>query len=98
MIKNSDLILIAQDRALAWSYINEQFDKMPTVEKLNPRSSNTDIWRCRCGLTTYKSGVFNGNNNRTLRHVMPLVGWNDTKHVWVIKNSCGEIWGDKGFA
>ena len=34
LMKNSDLILTAQDRALAWGYVNKPFDKMPTVEQL----------------------------------------------------------------
>ncbi len=30
-------------------------------------------------------------------HIVSLVGWNDTKKAWLIKNSWGTGWGDNGF-
>lgn len=44
--------------------------------------------------------VFRGNN-RSINHEVILVGWDDTKSpgktVWIMRNSWGEGWGDRGY-
>jgi len=45
----------------------------------------------------YKSGVFNENSNAGINHGVTLVGWDDSKEAWRIKNSWGTGWGEKGF-
>jgi len=102
LLKNSDLILTAQDRALAWGYVNEPFDKMPSVEKLKSALVKhgplaAPMWVDHC-FSVYKNGVFNGQNNRTINHVVMLIGWDDAKGAWLIKNSWGKNWGEDGFA
>lgn len=102
LLKNSDLILTAQDRALAWGYVNEPFDKMPSVEKLKSALAKhgplaAPMWADHC-FSVYKNGVFNGQNNRTINHVVMLIGWDDAKGAWLIKNSWGKNWGEDGFA
>lgn len=44
----------------------------------------------------YKSGVIQGNNNAP-DHAIAIVGWDDTLQAWLIRNSWGEFWGDKGY-
>ena len=100
--KNSDLILTAQDRALAWGYVNEPFDKMPSVEKLKSALIEygplaAPMWVDHC-FSVYKNGVFNGRNSRSINHVVMLLGWDDAKGAWLIKNSWGKNWGEAGFA
>lgn len=102
LIKNSDLLLTAGDRALAWGYVNEPFDQMPSVEKLKAALIKygplaAPMWADHC-FSVYKSGVFNGRNNRSINHVVMLVGWDDAKGAWLIKNSWGKNWGNEGFA
>ena len=102
LMKNSDLLLTAQDRALAWGYVNEPFDKMPSVEKLKSALIKygplaAPVWADHC-FSVYKTGVFNGRNSRSINHVVMLVGWDDAKGAWLIKNSWGKNWGDEGFA
>ncbi len=38
------------------------------------------------------------SGNGQLNHCVAIVGWDDSKNAWLIKNSWGEGWGDKGFA
>jgi C1A family cysteine protease len=100
--KDSDFNLTAADRALAWGYVNEPFDKMPSVEQLKSALIEhgplaMPMWADHC-FAVYKSGVFNGHNNKSLNHVVVLIGWDDDKQAWLIKNSWGKEWGEEGFA
>ncbi len=102
LLKNSDLILTASDRALAWGYVNQPFDQMPSIEQLKATLVEhgplaAPMWSDDC-FTVYRSGVFNGQNNRTVNHVVTLIGWDDAKGAWLIQNSWGKNWGEDGFA
>lgn len=46
----------------------------------------------------YKGGVF-GENSKTNRpnHAVNIVGWDDEKQAWLIRNSWGEKWGESGY-
>lgn len=101
LMKNSDLRLTAGDRALAWGYVNQPFDKMPSVEQLKSALIKhgplaAGFWADHC-FSVYKSGVFNGQNNRSINHVVMLIGWDDAKGAWLVKNSWGKDWGEDGF-
>mmetsp|Transcript_35736 Transcript_35736/g.47156 ORF Transcript_35736/g.47156 Transcript_35736/m.47156 type:complete len:515 (-) Transcript_35736:385-1929(-) len=52
-------------------------------------------------LEFYESGIDQGNNcDDTLDHAMLLVGWGqneDGQQYWIVKNSWGEDWGDRGY-
>jgi len=47
-------------------------------------------------LKSYKSGIFNGNAT-AVSHAVLLVGV-DSCDNWIIQNSWGATWGDKGYA
>jgi hypothetical protein len=34
---------------------------------------------------------------QSIGHCMNIVGWDDTKHAWLIQNQWGTAWGDQGF-
>ncbi len=99
---NSDQILTAWDRALAWGYVNEQKpDQLPTVAQFKqaliehgPLAMPIKGDAC---FSVYQGGVFNGKKTGNPNHVMVLIGWDDEKQAWLIKNSWGEEWGEKGF-
>ncbi|MGI8787603.1 MAG: C1 family peptidase [Pyrinomonadaceae bacterium] len=100
--KNSDFLLTAADRALAWGYVNTPFDKIPSVEQLKaalikhgPLAMPMQADHC---FDVYKSGVFNAHHSSTINHVVVLIGWDDEKKAWLIKNSWGKNWGEGGFA
>ena len=52
----------------------------------------------------YTGGIFDENNSANILgipevdHVMQLVGWDDSKGAWRVKNSWGTSWGEGGFA
>ena len=45
----------------------------------------------------YRSGVFNERSTAQIDHAVTIVGWNDKKHAWLIKNSWNTGWGDRGY-
>lgn len=88
-------------KAAAWGYVKTPPDKMPTVEELqNALLSHgplvMPITSDDC-FVAYKSGIFNGNSKDTINHAVLLIGFDDEKKAWLIKNSWGEDWGEKGF-
>lgn len=46
---------------------------------------------------SYTSGVFNENDNSGINHGVTLIGWDDNRNAWLIKNSWGTNWGDNGY-
>jgi C1A family cysteine protease len=52
----------------------------------------------------YSGGIFDENNSPRILgiaevdHVMQIVGWDDSKGAWRVKNSWGTDWGENGFA
>ena len=88
-------------RALTWDYVNNPPDKLPTVQQLKealiehgPIAVPMVFDNC---LRDYRSGVFNEKTAGEVGHVVLLIGWDDAKGAWLIKNSWGEDWGEKGF-
>jgi cathepsin L len=41
--------------------------------------------------------VFSESDSRPIDHAVVLIGWDDSKQAWIIKNSWGSAWGDDGF-
>ncbi len=88
-------------KAEMWDYVNSPPDKMPTVAQLKEALIAhcpivAPIFYDKC-LANYRSGVFNEKNAGMVNHVVLLIGWDDKKQAWLVKNSWGEEWGEKGF-
>jgi C1A family cysteine protease len=45
----------------------------------------------------YKGGVFNERDPGRINHAILLVGWDDAKGAWLMKNSWGVRWGEAGY-
>lgn len=89
-------------KAASWDYVNSPPDKLPTVKQLKTALVEhgplaAPIFYDEC-LANYKGGVFNEKDFGTINHVVLLVGWDDDKQAWLVKNSWGEEWGENGFA
>jgi hypothetical protein len=89
-------------RAISWDYVNSPPDKLPTVAQLKTALIErgplaAPIYYDEC-LANYKGGVFNERDLGMINHVVLLIGWDDAKGAWLVKNSWGEEWGEKGFA
>jgi cathepsin L len=88
-------------KAASWDYVNSPPDKLPTVLQLKralvehgPLVAPIVYDEC---LGNYRGGVFNERDLDTINHAVLLIGWDDQKQAWLVKNSWGEDWGEKGF-
>lgn len=45
----------------------------------------------------YTGGIINEGPMNILNHAVTIVGWDDSKHAWLVKNSWGTGWGLSGF-
>ena len=88
-------------RAVAWAYVKPD-GGIPAV-------ADTKQALCEHGplavavlatgaFQAYTSGVFNEHDTtHGINHGVTLIGWDDTRHAWLIKNSWGTGWGMAGY-
>jgi C1A family cysteine protease/TolA-binding protein len=46
---------------------------------------------------SYAGGVFEGTPGGQPNHAIMLVGWDDKRHAWLLRNSWGPEWGEDGY-
>lgn len=99
-------------RALTWDYVSSiPHEVAPQTEikraliTYGPIATSIVFDNC---LKIYGGGIFNEEQNwelnakgkKTLRpgnHIVLIVGWDDQKGAWLIKNSYGTEWGETGY-
>lgn len=96
--------IVGSYKLVAWGWINGS-NNTPTISSLKSGL-------CKYGpivvgifatpeLQSYTGGgkIFNVNTNSAdTNHFVLLIGWDDQKQAWLIKNSWGDQWGDGGYA
>ena len=89
----------------SWSYVDPN-SAIPSVEAIKsaiyqygPVSAAiyaTDAFQY------YNGGVFDSSYNppsdKPVNHAIMLVGWDDSKGAWILRNSWGTGWGENGYA
>lgn len=45
----------------------------------------------------YRGGIFSATTTAPMDHAITVVGWDDAKGAWLIKNSWGTGWGESGY-
>jgi cathepsin L len=99
-------------KALTWDYVSSVPHEVASTEEIKRALITygpvvTTIVFDNC-LNLYESGVFNEEQNwnmeadgrKTLKpgnHIILIVGWDDAKGAWLIKNSYGTEWGENGY-
>ena len=88
-------------KGLAWGYVHYPLDEIPSIQELKKAlldhgpivvSVRIDDW-----FAGYIGGVFNEQSPEEPQHSLLLIGWDDGKKAWLIKNSWGVGWGEKGY-
>jgi hypothetical protein len=88
-------------KALTWDYVEVPPKKVASVEGIKrslmlygPIATTIRFDSC---LNLYGSGVFNETRNKIGTHVVLIVGWDDEKDAWLVRNSYGTEWGENGY-
>lgn len=88
-------------KALTWDYVSSGPTEITPTEDLKraiitygPIVSLIKLDDC---ITLYGNGVFNEEQKNGGRHIILIIGWDDSKSTWLIKNSYGTNWGEGGF-
>ncbi len=86
-------------RATAWGYVDSS-RPIPTVAAIKKALCQYGplavAVRATPAFQAYKSGVFNENASGNINHGVTLIGWDQSKKAWLIKNSWGRNWGIDG--
>jgi cathepsin L len=83
-----------------WGWV-DPIDIQPTVDDIKASM-------CKYGAITvavaatpafiaYGGGVFNERSKTQINHAVTLVGWDDSKSAWLLRNSWGTNWGEDGY-
>ena len=87
-----------------WAFVKQDASK-PTVAQLKQAMSQHGPLAVGVQTTSkfqqYKGGVFRetvkSKDANSIDHFVLMVGWDDGKGAWKIKNSWGTTWGEKGY-
>lgn len=86
--------------AETWGFVREDRE-IPTVSDLKQALCEHGALAVAVNATElfqwYKGGVFNENASGDTNHAVTLVGWDDSKQAWLMKNSWGAGWGENGY-
>jgi len=86
--------------AVAWGFVG-QSGAQPSVQELKEalcfHGPLSVCVRATPAFQAYTSGVFNESNPSPINHCVTMVGWNDSKQAWLIKNSWSTNWGMNGY-
>ena len=91
-----------------WGYVNNANSLFPSVQDIKESfckhgaiiscvtaTDGFNNWR---GPETQHKAYTEKLLSKTTNHVVTIVGWDDSKNAWLIKNSWGLGWGTNGFA
>jgi cathepsin L len=87
----SDPAEIPSDRELKQALI----DHGPLAVAVWVDKHGDQIWMTQDGTSVIQEFANDPQNNVT--HAIMIVGWNNSKNAWIIKNSWGDAWGTHGF-
>ena len=86
--------------AAAWGYVDENVE-IPSVAAIKKALCEYGPLGVAVAVTdafqAYKKGVFNEDSDEDINHAVTLIGWDDKKKAWRIKNSWGTGWGEAGY-
>ncbi|NES89429.1 MULTISPECIES: C1 family peptidase [Okeania] len=87
-------------KAATWEYVRND-GGIPSVSQMKQALCKHDPVVSAVYMTdvfhAYKGGVYNENAYGTPNHAVTIIGWDDEKRAWLVKNSWGTDWGEDGY-
>src|SRR5262249_45369552 len=87
-------------RADVWGFVTDK-SNIPTVEQIKQaicaHGAIAVAVRATPAFQGYTGGVFNEGASGPINHAVVLVGWDDDRGAWRMKNSWSTDWGEGGF-
>jgi cathepsin L len=92
--------LKAEHKVATWGFVDDF--------GLNANTSTIKEAMCKYGpvsssvhvspaFKAYTGGVFDEMNNGQTNHAVVIVGWDDKRGAWLVRNSWGKWWGEDGY-
>lgn len=91
---------LSEMRAQEWAYVDDQevIPSTPTLKNaLCKHGLIVTAMRASEALQAYSGGVFNAHENGPVTHAVVIIGWDDEKESWLVRNSWGSEWGMDGY-
>jgi C1A family cysteine protease len=91
-------------KAYAWGQVYP--DRFPTVDEVKKyiHTYGSVVTYMKAGIESfyaYKSGVYNdspSDDPNDVDHAVVLVGWDEPRKAWIVRNSWGKEWGYSGYS
>jgi cathepsin L len=80
-----------------WGYVGDD-DNIPSVNQIKEAICfygpvGSEVYADHA-MQSYGGGVFNEHATDDINHVVSIIGWDDDKQAWLVKNSWGTDWGN----
>ena len=84
----------------AWGYV-DPVNTQPSVSAIKTAMCQygavTSAVTATSNFIAYSGGVFDERSNSAINHAVTLIGWDDSKGAWLVRNSWGTNWGEDGY-
>ncbi|GEM_PF-1446642 len=105
---NTTLGPLSHTELMDWGIVEPSGDisLIPTVAQIKTALCRYGAISCSILATRlfgdYAGGIFkqtpSNYTNPTTNHAVVIIGWDDSKNAWLVRNSWGTYWGDGGYA
>jgi cathepsin L len=87
-------------KTLAWGFVtgNGSVPSVPQMKQAMCDHGAVSVTvRATALFQAYTAGVFDEMDSGPINHAVVLVGWDDSKQAWLLKNSWDTTWGMSGY-